>query len=228
MPEFPTESSGSTQTTAQAEFQALRATIRERGSLRVLVFVLGLASWALVWAWLASSPFLPFISLVPLALLAGVFEAVNALHVGVERIGRYLEVFHEGTPGPALDDLGARARWETTMTAFGRRFGGGSPDPLFSGVFATAVLLNLLPVAMLKLRTTEWVFFGLLHLAVLGRLVRSRRRAAEQRAADLDAFLALQRASSSTSSTGSTATTASGSGSTSASSSASASSGSSS
>lgn len=211
MPESPPESFVSTRTTAQAEFRELRATIRERGSLRVLVFVLGLASWALVWAWLASSPFLPFISLVPLALLAGVFEAVNALHVGVERIGRYLEVFHEGMPAPALDDVSEGARWETTMTAFGRRFGGGSPDPLFSGVFATAVLLNVLPVAMLRPKTTEWVFFGLLHLAVLGRLVRSRRRAAEQRAADLDAFLALHGTSSSTSSTGSTARTGFGS-----------------
>ncbi|MBI3261730.1 MAG: hypothetical protein HYZ58_01095, partial [Acidobacteria bacterium] len=163
MPEPPSGSPGSTQTTAQAEFEALRATIRERGSMRVLVFVIGLASWALVWAWLASSPFLPFISLVPLALLAGVFEAVNALHVGVERIGRYLEVFYEGTPSHALDDAAERARWETTMAAYGRRFTGGSPDPLFCGVFAISVLLNLLPVAMLRPRMREWVFFGLLH-----------------------------------------------------------------
>lgn len=206
MPEPPTAGPcPANEASVRAEFEALRATIRDRGSLRVLVFVIGLSSWALVWAWLASSPFLPFISLVPLVLLAGVFEAVNALHVGVERIGRYLEVFHERPPASVLDAVSARAQWETTMTEFGRRFRGGSPDPLFCGVFATAVLLNLLPAVMLRPKTTEFVFFGVLHLAVLGRLVRERRRAAEQRAADLETFLAIHHASSPASSTASTA-----------------------
>lgn len=163
----------------QPEYQALRDTIRERGSLRVLVFVIGLSGWALAWAWLATSSFLPFISLMPLAVLVATFEAVFALHMGVERIGRYLEVF-------------CADRWETTMTEFARRFAGGT-DPLFSGVFATAVLLNVLPVGLIRLRSTEWLVLGLIHLAVLARLVRARRRSFEQRNTDLSAFLAIKR-----------------------------------
>lgn len=181
-----------------SEYQTLRDTIRERGSLRVLVFVLGLSAWALAWAWLATSSFLPFISLVPLMLLASVFEAVNALHVGVERIGRYIEVFHESVFDAAAERDRSLRRWETAMTEFARRFPGGSIDPLFSGVFAIAVLLNLVPVAMLRPPTVEWVVLATAHLIALGRVVRARRRAADQRATDLASFQTIYRAWTST------------------------------
>ena len=54
-------------------------------------------------------------TLVPLLILVAGFEAIFALHVNVERIGRYLQVFHE-------DDDG----WEQVAMQFGR-FPGGRP-----------------------------------------------------------------------------------------------------
>ena len=74
------------------EYTALRATISQRGSVRTCVFVAGLAAWALVsLATIFVS--IPLITILPLVLLAGTFEAVFSLHVGVERIGRDLPVF---------------------------------------------------------------------------------------------------------------------------------------
>ena len=55
----------------------------------------------------------PVASIVSLAVLVGGFEAVHALHVGAERIGRYLQVYYEALPdGP---------RWETAVTTVGAR-----------------------------------------------------------------------------------------------------------
>src|SRR5439155_3058751 len=68
------------------EYRALRATIRERGTTRVWLFVVGLAVWAALVVATAALAALPIATLLPLLLLAAVFEAVFALHVGVERI----------------------------------------------------------------------------------------------------------------------------------------------
>ena len=69
------------------EYRALRATIRTRGTARVSVFLAGLGIWAgLAIATAALLP-VPSATLVPLVLLAGTFESVFALHVGVEARG---------------------------------------------------------------------------------------------------------------------------------------------
>src|SRR3982751_5021699 len=114
------------------EYKALRATIRQRGSVRVCVFVAGLAAWGLV-AMTANFVSLPVLTLVPLVLLAGVFEAVFALHIGVERIGRYLQVWHED-------------RWEHMAMAFGPPPSGTGSDPLFVVFFGVATICNVIPV----------------------------------------------------------------------------------
>ena len=81
---------------ARIEYEALRATIRERGTWRVMLFWMSLAVWAgllltaAVWG-------VPVGSLASLIALVAGFEGVYALHVGVERIGRYLQVFYEET-----------------------------------------------------------------------------------------------------------------------------------
>jgi hypothetical protein len=80
----------------QDEYIALRATIRERGTARVCIFAGGLAAWAAASIATAALASTPVAVLLPLLVLAAAFEAVFALHVGVERIGRYLQVFHEG------------------------------------------------------------------------------------------------------------------------------------
>src|SRR5260370_36347679 len=93
------------------EYRALRATIRERGTTRTWVFVVGLAVWAgLALAAVAIGP-LPALALLPLLVLGASFEAVYALHVAVERIGRYLQTFHDDT-------------WEHTAMAFGAPLAG--------------------------------------------------------------------------------------------------------
>ena len=114
------------------EYKALRATIRERGSVRTCVFVAGIAAWALV-ALAATFVAIPLMAVLPLILLAGTFEAVFALHVGVERIGRYLQVFYED-------------RWEQTAMAFGPPLAGTGSDPLFATIFGLATMGNLAPV----------------------------------------------------------------------------------
>ena len=76
---------------------------------------------------------MPLAVVFPLLVLAGTFEAVFALHVGVERIGRYLQVFH--------DDA-----WEQTAMAFGPPLAGTGTDPLFAGLFGLATVCNFLPV----------------------------------------------------------------------------------
>ena len=75
-------------------------------------------------------------SLLPLAVLVGGFEAIHALHVGAERIGRALQVQHEaGGDGP---------QWETAAMTVGPALPGGGVDPLFSLVFVGAAALNLM------------------------------------------------------------------------------------
>src|SRR5690349_11073526 len=69
------------------EYSALRATIRERGTARVWIFLAGLAVWAALTITTAALATLPIASLLPLLMLAGAFEAVFALHTGVERVG---------------------------------------------------------------------------------------------------------------------------------------------
>jgi hypothetical protein len=167
------------------EYSALRATIRERGTTRVWVFVAGISAWAVLVTITAAgrlSP--PVATLIPLLVLASVFEAVAALHLGVERIGRYLQVFFE-------DEL-ADPGWEHRIMTFGRKDPSHaqlwSVDPLFSLHFWLASLLNLLPAALAGAVASEWLVIGACHALVAGRVATVRRKAARQREADLDLF----------------------------------------
>lgn len=162
------------------EYRALRATIRERGTTRVWIFVTGLATWAaLTMATMALVPY-PIATLLPLLVLAGVFEAVFALHTGVERVGRYLQVFYEHEPG--------ERNWEQTVMAFGRAFPGGGSDPLFALYFIIAAATNLLPAILLAPQPLEWIPVGAGHLLLVARVVSARRQSARQRATDLERF----------------------------------------
>src|SRR6187401_1115095 len=96
---------------SEAEYTVFRQTISSRGTVRMILLPVTLLGWsALVLAILIVGG-LPVASLVSLAVLVGGFEAIHALHVGVERIGRYIQVFYEADPvGP---------RWETTAMRAG-------------------------------------------------------------------------------------------------------------
>lgn len=175
------------------EYSALRATIRERGTARVCTFVAGIAAWTaatIATAALASSP---VASLLPLLLLACVFEAVFALHVGVERIGRYVQVFHEGSgESDGSGGSGGAIGWEHAAMAFGRPRGAATSDALFTLPFVLAALFNIAPALLLNPIPTELIFVGGAHALFVLRLVVARLAAGRQRAIDLERFRQLK------------------------------------
>ncbi|HEX5109323.1 MAG TPA: hypothetical protein VFV95_12780 [Vicinamibacterales bacterium] len=168
-----------------AEFRVLRETIASRGTIRHLLLPATIVGWALI-----SGVFLAFgevstATLISLAVLVAGFEAIHGLHVGVERIGRYLQVFYERSDGDGPS-------WESVAMRLGPGLPGAGVDPLFTLVFVAVTLVNLVLVAF-PLRGT--LFEGLVvtaHLAFLVRVVRARRAAAQQRAVDLETFTALR------------------------------------
>ena len=163
-----------------AEFAELRATIRQRGTARVWIAWASVAVWATLCFVVLLDARAPILSLLTLIALAAGFEAVFALHVGVERIGRYLQVFHETdrTPG-----------WETVAMSVPRHLSGG-PDPLFGTLFFVATVLNLLPVALVGV-PVEIMAIGAAHTLFASRLVHARLVSRRQRAADLAGFVRL-------------------------------------
>ena len=146
------------------------------------VVVIAWASLAIVVVLLGD---LPVAALPPLAVLVAGFEAINALHVGVERIGRYLQVFYEGTPGAPT--------WETTAMASAPRLRSAGVDPLFTVVFAATTILNMTTALVPEPTPLETLVIGAFHAAFLVRIARARQMASSQRARDLRAFEELRR-----------------------------------
>jgi len=159
----------------QEEYSALRTTIRERGTARVWILVVGIIAWAGLTTATAALASTPLAVLLPLLVLAAAFEGVFALHVGVERIGRYLQVVHADT-------------WEQTAMAFGRPKGAVGIDPLFSVVFLIAALFNFGPVLVINPVGVELVFVGGAHMLFVLRVIVARASAARQRSVDLARF----------------------------------------
>ena len=171
-------------TLAVHEYTVLRRTIASRGTIRILLAPVTLIGWGAAVLTLLLAPAVPVGALLPLLVLAGGFEGIHALHVGVERIGRYLQVFYEE---PSRGQDGA-PRWETTAMATGPALPGGGVDPLFTVMFAAAALANLLTA--FPSGTTPLEDFAVVssHVVFVLRLVRARRTAARQRQGDLDRF----------------------------------------
>jgi hypothetical protein len=168
----------------ESEYTALRHTIASRGTARMTLLPVTFIGWALVAGTLTVLGNNPVTSLFPLMVLAGGFEAIHAMHVGVERIGRYIQVFYEGDSNGPL--------WETTNMAVGPALPGGGVDPLFTVIFAVATLLNLVPAIVPSPTPLELSVIGLMHGAFLVRLVRARGAASRQRAVDLESYRAVK------------------------------------
>ena len=165
---------------SQAEYQALRDTIRERGTARLCAVLVGLAAWGALAIALLLAELEGAITLVPFVVLAATFELNFFVHTGVERIGRYLQVFFEERAGA----IG----WETTAMSYGAKFPSGL-DPLFSIVFAMAAVLNFLSAIPVAERRPGWIVLSFLaHLAFGYRIVAAKKLARAQRALDLDRF----------------------------------------
>jgi hypothetical protein len=171
----------------QDEYIALRATIRERGTARVCIFAGGVVAWAAATIATAALASTPIATLLPLLVLASVFEAVFALHIGVERIGRYLQVFYE-TDLSAPPGLPALPGWEHTAMAFGRPAGALAVDALFSVPFLLATLCNIAPALIAEPARVELIFIGGAHALFVLRLLVARQAAGRQRAIDLARF----------------------------------------
>jgi hypothetical protein len=175
------------------EFRELRATVRERGTARIWVFVAGMIGWAGLTIATASLAALPVATFLPLLILALTFEAVFSLHVTVERVGRYIQVF--------LEDEEGRRGWEHVAMAVGPPLKGTSVDPLFTAYFVIAVFLNTGPALLAQpLLPIEAGAVLAAHVIVIVRILVARGIASRQRAADLKRFTELKETGSGASS----------------------------
>ena len=177
---------------AVEEYRALRATIRERGTLRLVIATFTFVAWAALAVAAAVLVSTPVLLLIPLLVLSAGFEAINSIHVSVERIGRFLQVYYE-------EPTAGLPAWETTITRHTVPAGpGGTPvDALFSGFFIVAAVLNLTPIALLTAGSAEqiWagfpvelVVFGTLHAVFVLRVVQAWRTLGSLRQRELEAF----------------------------------------
>ena len=174
-------------TLREHEYAQLRRTVALRGTVRMALLPLTFVWWAGLSIVLVLFSELPVAALFTLAVLAASFEAVHALHVGVERIGRYLQVCYEEA---GVDDsvIESRPRWETTAMAVGPALPGGGIDPLFTILYCCAAVTNVIP-ALLPLPTPlEIAVIGALHVLFIIRVMRARVAAGRQRAIELERF----------------------------------------
>jgi hypothetical protein len=179
-------------TNRETEYAALRQTIASRGTIRVIVCVVTMAVWASLATVHGLLSDLPLLVILPLVALAAGYEAVWALHVGVERIGRFLQVVYEGAPdGPS---------WETVAMRAAPGLPGGGANPLFTPLFAAATLVNLGIAFVAEPTPVELILLFAVHTVVLLRLAQTRLLAGRQRRADLQAFEAAVARTSDTSS----------------------------
>lgn len=173
------------------EFQVLRETIASRGTWRPAVALAGLVAWAAtLLTVLALLPY-PLVSVVPLLVLATSFEAIRTLHFGSERLGRYLQVFHEeagdrGTP------LAATPSWERIAMELGPAVPGAAGHPLFVPIFLAATATNGLAVVLPGPTLVEAGVMAVVHLGFGAWLVRADVAMRKQRAAELARFRELR------------------------------------
>jgi hypothetical protein len=160
----------------QSEYLSMRETIRQRGTVRMVLVPVTFIGWAATAAATAAVITVAISTLVPLMVLAAGFEAIFALHMNVERIGRYLQVFHEREGG-----------WEHVAMAFGGRFPGTGPDPLFAQLFVFGTSVNFLPVLLIG-EPVEIGVLAAVHLILIYRIRTARAAAAKQRAEDLQRY----------------------------------------
>lgn len=181
---------------SRSEFDILRNTIRSRGTARIALLVSGIASWALVLTliliWLPN----PVAAAIPLLILVAVYEANRVLHLGVERIGRYLQVFYEEGPSAGVAEVSARSitppAWERAAMILGPAMPGAGGHPLFLPVFVLATLINLLAVLLPGPIELEFLVMAVPHFAFVAWLIYADRGMRKQRGVELHRFRELR------------------------------------
>jgi hypothetical protein len=174
---------------ARSEYLVLRKTIAQRGTVRPILALCGIGMWGLLLiAALALLPY-PVALAIPLLVLLATFEAIRPLHFGAERIGRYLQVFHEeaGQPDRSLVDTPS---WERVAMRFGHVPGVGG-HPLFIPIFFLATTGNYMAVLILNPVPVELAVMAVPHLAFIAWLVASHRAMKRQREIELTRMRAL-------------------------------------
>jgi hypothetical protein len=167
------------------EYLVLRQTIAQRGALRPVLVLGGMTIWAaLLIAVLALVPY-PVAAAIPLLILVVTFEVIRPLHFGAERIGRYLQVFHEegGEPDRSYNDTPA---WERVAMRFSSVPGVGG-HPLFIPLFFFASTVNAFLYATLlrpRVGIEDAVIAGLHGIFVAWMFITDRAMR-KQRDADL-------------------------------------------
>jgi hypothetical protein len=174
----------------QSEYLVLRQAIAQRGTLRPVLVLLGIAIWAaLLIAVLVLLPY-PVAASIPLLVLLATFEVIRPLHFGAERLGRYLQVFYEEDGAPNRS-LGETPSWERVAMSFGAVPGVGG-HALFVPLFLLATAINYLAVLLPGPVALEMSVMALPHLAFLAWLVASDRAMRTQRAIELARLRALR------------------------------------
>ena len=172
-----------------AEFSALRQTIETRGGARIYAFLAGFATWAVslivVLIWLPN----PIAAVIPLVVLLATFETIRVLHLVVERIGRYIQVFYE-------ERLEATTltppSWERAAMQFGPSVPGAGGHPLFLPLFALATVVNGLAIVFPGPLMIEAVWLAVPHATFLVWMLYCDRGMRRQRASDLARYRALR------------------------------------
>ena len=181
---------------SQSEFTVLRQTIATRGTVRIALLPVTVIGWTAITVALLHGglhPLPPLLSLVSLSVLVGGFEAIHALNVGVERIGRYLQVYYETTASAGATASQAQGpMWETTAMSVGPGLPGGGIDPLFKVIFGALTGLNLVLVFPVLHTVTDYAVLIPVHAIFWIRVIRARGAAARQRAVDLETFRAVK------------------------------------
>jgi hypothetical protein len=145
-----------------------------------------------VLTWLAN----PVASVVPLLILLATFEVIRSLHLAVERIGRYLQVYFEETVSHRA--MTAPPAWEHTAMAFGPSVPGAGVHPYFLPVLAMATFVNFLAVLFPGPVLVELVSLAVPHLGLIAWMVYCDAGMRKQRATELARFRALRESASRT------------------------------
>ena len=167
----------------RSEYLVLRQTIASRGTVRPILTLCGIGVWgSLLVGVIALLPY-PVAAAIPLLVLLVTFETIRPLHFGAERIGRYIQVFHEEA-GELNRSLGDTPSWERVAMSFGSVPGVGG-HPLFVPLFLLATAVNYLAVLLPRPVAIELTVMAVPHVAFIGWLVAADRAVRNQRAIEL-------------------------------------------
>ena len=145
--------------------------------------LVGLVAWGALAIALLIAELEGGVTLVPFLVLAGTFEINFFIHTGVERIGRYLQVFYEERAGA----IG----WETTAMSYGAKFPSRTRSAVLDRLRRRddAELLQLARCRRAPARLDRAFAPRASRLRLQNRLCKKTRGA--QRALDLDRFRSL-------------------------------------